>query len=531
MPTPNAFIDLLASDARTAQYVQHPVTAAWQLAVYDGDTRRQRVALDDLPDGSYAAFTVREGLTGTPYTVTLAAPLVIGTAPPAPISPYVQAWAAAVAGAGGSIPPTHQAALSVLKDELDAEGLWAGAKALYPFVPGLVESSFNFRDSAAFRLTYSPGGLTPGAGGLSSDGTGYYNTGFVPDQHAAGADSLGFDVAEDFTSPTLTYTLGVSDYSGSKQIGFYRAGVVESHSGVFAYMGTTDAQADAVTFLLNAATMYSVQRAASGLLQLYQFGRQVVEIPSTANGLSGQGFPVFGFAKNNFGGPNSIASGTHAHLVIRDGLSAAQVEKLAAILHRYHIATGRFGKANVAFGDSITAGLSPVGSTVTSSWFKLYCAATGTYKQNWAVSGQQGAEIIGAGGLLDRHLAVYDPAIHGLTLLCHGTNDTNNGINGTDYAQILDAQIALALAKGVPAASIVALPAFYQRGDTNGAARLDYLDKCATVCAARGARLLNVYQPMKDFPNVDTLCFDASDGVHYNQFGQQKLADFVAAAL
>jgi lysophospholipase L1-like esterase len=429
------------------------------------------------------------------------------------VAPYVTSWAATVDAAGGSVSSANRTALSNLYTNLVAAGYWPKIRLLYLFLPGAIDSTFNFKDAATFRATFS--------GGLTSDGTGYYDTRFIPADHAPGVDNLAFDVFENFTSSGLAYSLGITDYSGQRQIGIYRAAVESNHANTLAYMSSSDSDAtQQVAFLANAETMLTLQRSSGGVLCLYQYGRKVHEITSPVTELSGQGFSVYGMAKNTFGGPNSVMTGTHKHLVIREALADAEVEHLTHLLHAYHIETGRATKADVVAGDSITHALN-----VADGWFKRYTVKAGTMMQNWAVSGQIGQDFCAL--LADAQLPTYNATTHNRLLLAHGTNDVNNGESAATYAAVLSSLIGKAVAKGWPAGRIASIPAFYQRAESAGVIRQAYLASCQAVASSTGTTILNVYQAMKGRPNADADLFDASDGTHPNPTGAQFIADTV----
>lgn len=521
MPTYNTiFIKLNPSNGTIPLEVQHPITNIWLSTTYTGSDRSYGITLTAIPAGTYSQIKVRPLGSLSSYFLPISPITILDDPGSAQLSQHVQDFSSVITGAGGAITGTQQTNLDALYTELVNAGLWSKIQALYPFINNLEGSKFNFKDPSTFKLTHF-GGISISNEGLVSDGTGYYDTGYVPAFNASAVDNFAVDIFTDFTTQSgFSYSLGVGDYSGSHQIGIYRAEVVENHSDTTAYISTGDSTLnDQVKFVLNAKGALSIQRSTGNLLQMYQNGIKVSEITSTPVGLSGQGFGIYGFAKNNFGGPNSISSGNHKYLVIREAMTDIQVANLYLILEKYLVSATSVGKADLFYGDSITHALN-----VPNSWAKLYTQQTGTLMQNWAVSSQVGDTFLTT-GIASTQIATYNSAIHRKLFLGHGTNDILSGLTASQYASVLDSLITIAINKGWPASSIYVIPAWYQKADNNGTARQQYLTSCTTVATNRGVVLVDIYNIMKNSSNPDTVLFTPSDGTHPSQAGAQFVAD------
>jgi hypothetical protein len=122
-----------------------------------------------------------------------------------------QAFFNRVTTAGGTLSATEQTAVNTLVIALKADGIWTKMKAIYPMVGASAAACAQNLVSSSFTALFG-GAITYSANGITSNITGYLDTGFNPSLH----NSAG--------SSHLSYYSRTSVTEGKVDIGCYGAG-------------------------------------------------------------------------------------------------------------------------------------------------------------------------------------------------------------------------------------------------------------------------------------------------------------------
>lgn len=242
--------------------------------------------------------------------------------------------AAAYFAAAGITDSAQMAAVNNLVLALKAESLWLGINALYPFVGGNATAhSYNLINPAVHQITWSVGGVTHNANGITGDGsTGYGDCNISPD-HTGENCGLSAYVR---TLPTgdNKNPVGVQNAADNN---YYFLHCNVAFGQYYTRMGQTEL---AVVGSAPTAGMISGNRTSSSALRLDKNGASVA---TNSNGIVESLFTddYYVLARNRGGTAEGLFDGTLALLAFHQGFTEAESLALYNAVQTFQTALGR----------------------------------------------------------------------------------------------------------------------------------------------------------------------------------------------
>lgn len=236
--------------------------------------------------------------------------------------------------------------------------------------------------------------------------------------------------------------------------------------------------------------------------------------------------------KTRANGVTSYTTGSIGGLIITEGLTDLETEKISVLLMNLYVSTGRFPlqEGFIVFGDSVTRG---------------YGISAPKYMYAEQLSSKLGRPMVnvGSGGSAVRLKAGnFFPAIEkylGLknipvrdVIMCYGTNDlylhdaTTNGDASiiSDYQAKLETIISGIKANGQRA---IVLSPPYNTEETE-VKNLAYVDACLSAAMNQGAMFMDAYTIFSERSNANTYL---NNSLHIGDSGHALLTEHIIAAL